>query len=568
MCAWKNYPNPEVPSPVLALTCAPKQIWAGGAGGVSHYFDGEWRLSLGLPLVSCSALVFAGGRLLAGGPDGLALSPDGGGNWARATIEGETQPVMAIEVSPRFSEDQIALAGTLGGGILRSEDGGKSWKSSNFGLQNNVVLALTWKEGDTVLAGTEAGIFRSTNGGAAWRYALGGEDQPVAGFVPLPGGAMLAASDGGRLLRSTDGGEHWTRVASSGLPETCEVQALALAPWGALLLSTTEQGVFQSADGGETWQPFLEENVMNLMTADGKLYGGLETGVAEIEAGGELKLLPPPLLSDLRSLLLHRQAPVVYGTHSGVWMYTRKDGWQPLIEPGESVTAVTEAPDGALLLSCSSGLLRSKDAGKTWETLLEGEAGAFGLFTFRQSGFGWAASVDGMHVYCTKDFGKHWDALETPFGDAPVVTLQISPRLLMAATYDLKTTTVEIWFSANDGLAWKRGPKVQTSWPVVGALSSPTLLTIGNVVVVLQPSGNWKMYQISGSSGIRRIVGGAKLLMALTNDGIFESTDRGFSWTPVNDCPPGFQIADLALTDDGLYLLMNGGQLMMRPRDK
>jgi photosystem II stability/assembly factor-like uncharacterized protein len=60
--------------------------------------------------------------------------------------------------------------GTRGGGISISQDGCKSWQSSNTGLGSLLVnsVAIDPNEPDTVYAGTDGGAYISTDGGNTW----------------------------------------------------------------------------------------------------------------------------------------------------------------------------------------------------------------------------------------------------------------------------------------------------------------------------------------------------------------------------------------------------------------
>src|SRR5207247_5237385 len=77
----------------------------------------------------------------------------------------------------------ILYAGTSGGGVFKSSDGGGSWSAANVGLSATSVLALAIdpQASITLYAGTSGsglgvfdasisggGVFKSTNGGGGW----------------------------------------------------------------------------------------------------------------------------------------------------------------------------------------------------------------------------------------------------------------------------------------------------------------------------------------------------------------------------------------------------------------
>src|SRR5206468_3479505 len=83
--------------------------------------------------------------------------------------------ITALAVDPQ--NPNTVYAGTIGGGVFKSANGGASWSAANFGLTAADVraLAVDPRNPSTVYAGTNgAGVFKSTNGGASWSAANSG----------------------------------------------------------------------------------------------------------------------------------------------------------------------------------------------------------------------------------------------------------------------------------------------------------------------------------------------------------------------------------------------------------
>jgi photosystem II stability/assembly factor-like uncharacterized protein len=80
--------------------------------------------------------------------------------------------VFALALSPGYATDHTLFAGTEGGGVFRSGDGGASWSAVNAGLANRSVQALalspSYATDRTLFAGTLGGVGKSTDGGASW----------------------------------------------------------------------------------------------------------------------------------------------------------------------------------------------------------------------------------------------------------------------------------------------------------------------------------------------------------------------------------------------------------------
>src|SRR5690606_27259373 len=142
--------------------------------------------------------------VIVGGPDGLARLE--GDVVRRAETSGGTYPVAAV-----VAVGSTVLAGTLGGGVLRSEDTGHTWVPATYGLPSPEVTALHRVDEATVLAGTTAGICRSPNVGRAWRVVAGTEAVSVAALGGSDGGRVIAVGEDGVVLGSENGGRTWER---------------------------------------------------------------------------------------------------------------------------------------------------------------------------------------------------------------------------------------------------------------------------------------------------------------------------------------------------------------------
>ena len=137
--------------------------------------------------------------------------------------------------------------------------------------------------------------------------------------------------------------------------------------------------------------------------------------------------------------------------------------------------------------------------------------------------------------------------------------------MLIAATYDGRTHSAELWNSTDDGMSWQRGARATTPWPVVATAAQPPLLTLGGLLFVLGPDGAWKQHRVGDGAGVRRLVSDGKMLFALTPNQLLQSPDLGATWAPQPDAPPAHTILDLATAGDALYLLLESGQVLRRP---
>jgi photosystem II stability/assembly factor-like uncharacterized protein len=146
-----------------------------------------------------------------------------------------------LAIDPLDSE--ILYAGGLG--VLKSVDGGITWR--RMGLTRGPVLALAVdpQEPKVVYAGTDAGLFKSTDAGASWQSlqgALEGVRVETLALDPEHQQTLYAGTDRG-VYWSTDGGSRCRRFTR-----------LPLRTYGALAVDRSAGVLHAGADGGGIYE--------------------------------------------------------------------------------------------------------------------------------------------------------------------------------------------------------------------------------------------------------------------------------------------------------------------------
>jgi photosystem II stability/assembly factor-like uncharacterized protein len=175
---------------------------------------------------------------------------------------------------------------TFKGGVVVSDDGGKTWRPSNRGMPEAAVTDILVDPASPpdapVLYATAIGwgVFQSKDGGANWtlkRQGIAGEN-PLAWHITAGGAGTLylivvrqdegppGPDNDGALYRSTNGAESWERVPlPAGLngPTALAVdpgnpKRLYLAAFGRYkpgqIDSAHDGGIWLSDDGGGRWR--------------------------------------------------------------------------------------------------------------------------------------------------------------------------------------------------------------------------------------------------------------------------------------------------------------------------
>ncbi len=290
--------------PIFSLSIDPNNpniIWAGTQGmrGIFKSTDGgeswakkddgitEWNeisiRNFGIHPRN-SDIVFAGAEISTGiqgeefdkAKGKIYKTQDGGENWhyvwegdslARFIIFDQTNPNIIYASTGIF--DREAYNNT-GAGILKSTDGGNTWKQINNGITNLFVGFLEMHPHNPRIlfaaAGMNAsdrkgGIYRTIDGGEHWEQVLSGNVLTVVTFSPSNPDIIYAGS-ASAFFRSEDGGDTWEKFTKpngnygppgirAGVPISAVVDPDDPM---TIFVNNYGGGAFKSTDGARTWK--------------------------------------------------------------------------------------------------------------------------------------------------------------------------------------------------------------------------------------------------------------------------------------------------------------------------
>ncbi len=315
---------------VYYMATAGSGVWKTVDGGqVWNCVSDSMRLtSIGAVAVAPSRpdTVYAGAA--GNGPEaGLYRSTDAGAHWDFVALQGHA--VSSIVIDPRNPNVVLAAAGDTG--VMRSSDGGKTWKSTlPDDKAGGVWLVFDPDNPKKMYAGTRK-IEPGGRGGGG-----GGRGAPP----------VLTPATDSQIYRSTDEGATWKKTSPNGLPGgNFGTISLAVAPGtkGERVYDYVAQGIFRSDDGGEHWVR---------ATDDPRMIGG----------GQFHDIIVDP-----------RDANILFATQTSLYRST---------DAGKTWESYTGAPSGAdfnyvwidptndkyMILAIDQGTEVSMDAGRTWTT--------------------------------------------------------------------------------------------------------------------------------------------------------------------------------------------------------
>lgn len=215
----------------------PEQLYVATTAGVFKSSDGgaNWKpYSEGLPvsdieIFECLLIVPSGPtELLLGTTQGLFKRGRNAPTWEAIGGVSKNESITALTYEPRA---HLLYAGTIKHGLLRSQDGGKSWAPLSGTIEKRWVsdLALDPQHPGVIYASTRGnGIFKSGDGGVTWREMNTGlpvKDIRSLAIDPKHPTILYAGTTIDGLLKTRNGGQAWVPLKGYPLLSVPEIVA-------------------------------------------------------------------------------------------------------------------------------------------------------------------------------------------------------------------------------------------------------------------------------------------------------------------------------------------------------
>jgi photosystem II stability/assembly factor-like uncharacterized protein len=434
---------------------------------------------------------------------GVYKSTDGGGNWSQVNAGLTDAHVYSLAIDP--ANPSTVYAGTWKGGVFKSSDGGASWNNSSTGLTSVSILALAIDPGSpsTIYAGTLDGVFKSTDGGRNWGPSSTGLADTVQALAidPSTPSTIYAGAYGG-VYKSTNGGTNWSQIFSGQtIPG---VSALAIDPSApSTVYAGTWYGAYKSTDGGESWNP-------------------INTGLSTYYQGEEVAKM-------VLALAIDPSAPAtVYAATDSAGVYKSANGggnWAR-VKTGMTVTyvpalVIDPSAPSTVFAGTGGGVYKSSNGGVSWEEANSGMRGASVTAVATDPltpGTLYAGSYGG--VYKSTDGGYSWNRANTGLTNTKVRSLAVDP--LTPTTIYAGTFGGGVFKSTNGGEGWSEANTGLTT------IFEGEFVHMGIYSLAIDP------------------VTPATIYAGTLIGGVFKTTDGGTSWAQLTSGPIN-QIYTLAI---------------------
>ncbi len=470
-----------------------------------------------------------------------------------------------------------------GVGIIKSTDGGQTWREINVGLESKYIGTLFMDPGDPDIllagAGNEAwpegnGVYLSVDGGATWEKRLGGENITSVEYSVSNSNIAYAGSFFG-IYRSEDGGRTWHRMCwgkngwgspgvQAGFPIDFQVDP---RDPNRIFVNNYGGGNFLSTDGGRTWSAAsagytgaqVRDIAVDPTDAD-RVFAAARSGIFVSTDGGEhwvgINYAPLPDIEWNVVVIDPNDPQHLLGANNGEYViletHNAGQAWRHVIQaPGIDPRFPVGAGMGWRAIAFTPTNPKTVYAGTSafvTEALWESEMLAKGIFVSHDGGTTWDSTNDALSR----------DANVSALAVSPV-----NPNVVYAATGThglLKTTDGgRSWTAINRGL-----PSHPVALSIACHPTDPRVIFAGLIQAGLYRSTDGGTSWQPSSAGMNPEAVVSDIVfdpmdpnVMFTTDrmsGVYRSTNGGTTWHAVNQGLRNRDVTTLAISSDGKTL--------------
>lgn len=295
-------------------------------------------------------------------------------------------PVQRMHFNTLARSSAGMVAGGELGALLYSTDEGRNWQRARVSAERQALITQVAfdKNGRHGLAvGHEGWILRSDDGGLSWRELHFDEAQgePLMSIAQLPSGRILAVGAFGRMLRSDDQGRSWQRVELPGVDDK-HLNRIVGNEDGSRWLVVGERGLVLQGDArGEHWQvlePFYNGSLYNAVALSGEewlVYGMRGHVFRSSHAAGQWHRSAVPAPASFFGHARSADGRLVLVGQGGLLAVSSDDGQRFSLQRVGSPATLTDAlPQGTRLwLAGDVGLHPHDTLGITAERAVNGD---------------------------------------------------------------------------------------------------------------------------------------------------------------------------------------------------
>jgi len=365
----------------------------------------------GWSLVACDVADGQGGQYLAVGGTGLAISTDGSVSWDE--VAGAPPGIKHLRILA--PGDIMVIASS---GVFRYQN--ESWENLGLPVSANVDDGDILDDQHVVCYTIGAGkaLYATSNGGGMWSSTNDVADPDAVRYYNAQ---YLVAADGRMIYHSYDGGGSWQLISNNAIHNS--TNDIAFGSGGNVLMAATfNADPAFSSDSGRTWTQ-LSLNLVNQRNysvegvSDQEFWVGndissithtTDAGATWVESSGPERRN----INDIH--FINRNTGFAVGSGGKLLRTTNAGGeWVDLtFDPNRTYFCIAGLNTNDLWIGTNQRILHSTNAGESWD-----DAGIFpgGNITdiLPLSGTTVLATTTGSVIIRSEDAGATWDTVYT-----------------------------------------------------------------------------------------------------------------------------------------------------------
>lgn len=573
-------------------------------------------------------------RLFMGTADGhVFASSDEGGHWQLLSRIGAGQDDVVTHIVVDRSNSKRLYASTWalysgGGGVYRSDDGGRTWNI--IGLAHETVRALAQSPNNPklLLAGSLTGVYRSQDEGKTWERITPQGHADLRNFDSVAfdpkDDNVIYAGTYHLPWKTSNGGKDWFPIIK-GMIDDSDVMNIIVDPANVENVHAVAcSGIYHSTNGGTQWLKYKSiPNVYRrtqLIRMDPSnvnvLYAGTTSGLWKTVNEQDFKRLTP-LSWIVNAMLIDPKNPqkLIIGTE--------REGVQISTDGGETFTSANvgfqhqhiqdvamdrEHPERTLVVLTfdNDAFMATKDGGASWTTLGPGLKRTEMRHVYEAPTGWWASLTNGGWMKYDETTNK-WSKTGLYVADGPAtasasskgkkgapskapVARSSGPQLAVFLVNDMSFGS-DAWFAAtaggvlvskDHGATWKQASKESTmrkpaqSVEISADGSQVWAVVEKNLSYSADKGASWEAKELSfataGNLKLHRL--DDSTLFMTTNMGLYESRDAGRNWNRQEVRDLSFQSVAgsgkavvVALQKRGLITSFDGGKTWQHMED-
>jgi photosystem II stability/assembly factor-like uncharacterized protein len=384
---------------------------------------------------------------------GLWKSSSNGSGWRKTMPDSINALVLDSNGVMYLAVDQR--------GILKSEDGGETFREINHGYINRTITTMQAAGGaehpflyaSTVYDGRHGGLFRTEDDSGKWDLLASEEvlhGRNLISFAALGGSGHLVAASFDGFLRSNDGGLSWTDMVSRREPDAAPKTVPANAKGKGKGKTTAVRTAPAKASELLTF-PSPKIHINGLKASSGKhpyLVAATSAGLYYSSTGVEWQSMKIVAKINLPVSAVFvspgDSAGLAAVTPAGLFLsHDRGASWLSSALPYKPDLVYEVAFDfqdpNLVLAATSQGIYESKDGGKTWEFHYGGmPKGEVTSVIFHPLHHAEAYALHFGWIYQSLDGGAHWTVFDRAgLGDVTFRTIAFDLGSLDPQLYGL-----------------------------------------------------------------------------------------------------------------------------------